>query len=320
MKAIVYHIYGSPAVLTLQDVAKPVPKADEVLVNVRAASVNPYEWHAMRGTPPIRIETGFFKPKEKIIRADIAGSVEAVGENVTQFQPGDAVFGRSIAGGFAEQVCIAENRLAMKPANCSFKEAAAVPLAALTALQGLRDKGHIQAGQHVLINGASGGIGTFAVQIAKSFGAYVTGVCSTKNGEMVHSIGADRVIDYTQNDFTQTNHPYDLILDTVGNRSISAYKRALKPTGRCVILGFSSFGIVFQVLLLGTLTGLTSNKKIGLMNADINQEDLNFMKALLETDQVTPVIDRCYPLESVPEALQYLGKRHARGKVIIDLA
>jgi NADPH:quinone reductase-like Zn-dependent oxidoreductase len=279
MKAIVYTEYGSPEVLQLKEVEKPTAKEDEVLVNVRAVSVNPFEWHHLRGTPfPLRLSSGLLKPKHKILGLDIAGRVEAVGSSVQQFQPGDEVFGTSDFGAFAEYVSAREAALMLKPANISFEEAAAAPVVAFSALQGLRDKGQIQPGQKVLINGASGGVGTFAVQIATSFGAQVTGVCSTRNLDMVRSIGADQVIDYTQEDFTQNGQHYDLILDNVGNRSVSDLKHALNPQGVCVIVGFSSLSLLFQHLVLGSLTSMTGSKKIGLLGAaKPNKKDTTFL-------------------------------------------
>ena len=325
MKAIVYHQYGSPNVLELTEVEKPTPKDDEVLLKVHAASANPADWHLMRGAPfTARFEMGFPKPKNTILGSDIAGRVEAVGSNVTQFQPGDEVFGDKFLcgfGGFAEYVAVAENRIALKPANLTFEEAAAVPLAAFTALQGLRDKGQIQSGQKVLINGASGGVGTFAVQIAKSFGAEVTGVCSTRNLDMVRSIGADHVIDYTQEDFTKNGQTYDLIYCAVGNRSVADYKRALNPNGICVVAGFTTMShMLFQVLFLGAWVSMTGSKKIGAMRTVIpNKKDLVFIKELLEAGEVSPVIDRYYPLSDVPEAIRYLEEGHAKGKVVITV-
>jgi NADPH:quinone reductase-like Zn-dependent oxidoreductase len=279
----------------------------------------------MRGAPFFaRFEMGFPQPKKTILGSDVAGRVKAVGSNVTQFQPGDEVFGDKFScgwSGFAEYVAIAENRIALKPANLTFEEAAAVPLAAFTALQGLRDKGQIQSGQRVLINGASGGVGTFAVQIAKSFGAEVTGVCSTRNLDMVRSIGADHVIDYTQEDFTKNGQTYDLIYCAVGNRSAAAYKRALNPNGICVVAGFTTMPhMLFQVLFLGAWVSRTGSKKIGHMGTVIpNKKDLVFMKELLEAGKVRPVIDRRYPLSEVPEAIRYLEKGHAQGKVVITM-
>ena len=324
MKAITQQKYGSPDVLELQEVDKPVVKDDQVLVRIQAASVNPLDWHFLRGTPRLaRLVMGLLKPKKKILGADIAGRVEAVGRNVTQFQPGDEVFGDSFErglGAFAEYVCVTENALVLKPTGTTFEEAAAVPVAALTALQALRDKGQIQPGQKVLINGASGGVGTFAVQIGKSFGAEVTGVCSTRNLDMVRSIGADQVIDYTQEDFTQNGQSYDLIIDAVGNRSVSDLKRTLSPEGTCVIVGFSSLALLFQAIFLGPVMSLIGSKKIGLMGTvKPNSKDLNILKELLDAGKVVPVIDRRYPLRQVAEAIRYLEEGHARGKVIITV-
>ena len=324
MKAITYTQYGSPDVLQFKEVEKPAPGEDEVLVKIHAASVNAADWHLMRGTPFLaRLANGLQKPKNTKLGADVAGRVEAVGRNVTQFQGGDEVFGcipLHELGSFAEYVCAHEDAVALKPAKMTFEQAAAVPLAAFTALQGLRDKGQIQSGQTVLINGASGGVGTFAVQIAKSFGAEVTGVCSTRNLEMVRSIGADHVIDYTQADFTKNGQRYDLIFDAVGNRSVADYKRALSPSGICAVAGFTNLSRLFQVLFLGAWASRTGSKKIGMMEtAKANQKDLAFLKELLEAGKVVPVIDRCYPLREVPEAIRYLEAGHARGKVIITV-
>jgi NADPH:quinone reductase-like Zn-dependent oxidoreductase len=317
MKAIVYHEYGSPDVLKLEEVEKPTPKDDEVLVKVHAASANPADWHLMRAEPFLaRLENGLLKPKNTKLGADLAGRVEAVGRNVTQFQAGDDVFGGmplDELGSFAEYVCTNEDALVLKPARLTFEQAAAVPLAAFTALQGLRDKGQIQQGQKVLINGASGGVGTFAVQIAKSYGTEVTGVCSTRNLDMVRSIGADHVIDYTQEDFTQNGQRYDLIFDAVGNRSVSDFQRALSPNGICSVAGFTSLSRLFQVMLLG-------GKKIGLMEtAKANKKDLVIIKELLEAGKVVPVVDRAYPLSEAAEAIRYLETGHARGKVVITV-
>ncbi|MBK8900580.1 MAG: NAD(P)-dependent alcohol dehydrogenase [Anaerolineaceae bacterium] len=321
MKAIVCSEYGSPDVLRLEEVEKPIPGDDEVLIRVHAASANPLDWHLMRGAPFIaRLDNGLLKPKNQILGADVAGVVEAIGRNVTEFKPGDAVFGDIFPGGFAEYVCAAEKHLALKPANLSFEAAAAVPVVAFTALQGLRH-GQIQPGQKVLVNGASGGVGTFAVQIAKSFGTEVTGVCSTRNLEMVCSIGADHVIDYTQEDFTKTGQQYDLIYDAVGNRSVADYKRALRPQGSCVIAGFTTLGRLFQHVVLGAWVSMTGNKKVGLMGtAQSDKDDLLFIKKLLEDGKVVPVIDRRYPLSETAAAIRYLEKGHARGKVIITVA
>ena len=321
MKAVVYTKYGPPDVLQLKEVEKPIPKDDEVLVKVHSASVNPLEWHYMRGKPLFMrlMGAGLLKPKNKILGVDIAGRIEAVGKNVKQFQPGDEVFGGgNSGGGFAEYVCVSGIKLALKPASTTFEEAAAIPIAAVTALQGLRDKGQIQSGQKVLINGASGGVGTFAVQIAKSYGAEVTGVCSTRNLEMVRSIGADHVIDYTQEDFTRNGLRYDLIIDAVGNRSIFDFKRALSTRGICVIIGFSPT-ILFQAMFLGPWMSMIGSKKIGLMSAKITDKDLDFLKELFETGKVATVIDRRYPLSETAEAIRYLEEGHARGKVVITM-
>ncbi len=324
MQAIIYTTYGSPDVLQLNDVEKPTPKDNEVLVKVHAASANPLDWHLMRAEPFLaRLENGLLKPKNTKLGADVAGRVEAIGRNVTQFQVGDEVFGAisiNELGGFAEYVCAPEELLALKPAMITFEQAAAVPIAAFTALQGLRNKGQIQPGQKVLINGASGGVGTFAVQIAKSFGTEVTGVCSTRNLEMVRSIGADHVIDYTQADFTKNGQRYDLIFDAVGNRSVSDYKRALSPNGICAVAGFTTLSRLFQVIFLGAWVSKTGSKKIGMMQtAKPNQKDLAFLKELLEAGKVVPVIDRRYPLREVADAIRYLEAGHARGKVIITV-
>lgn len=318
MKAIVYTEYGSPDVLRFEDVEKPVPGNDEVLVRVHAASANPADWHLMRAEPFLaRLANGLLKPKNTRLGADVAGRVEAIGGNATQFQVGDEVFGEMSLdklGSFAEYVCVSEELLALKPAGMTFEQAAAVPLAAFTALQGLRDKGQIQPGQKVLINGASGGVGTFAVQIAKSFGTEVTGVCSTRNLDLVRSIGADHVVDYTQQDFTRTGRRYDLIFDAVGNRSVSDLKRALSSNGICSVAGFTSLSRLFQTVLLG-------GKKVGMMKtAKANKEDLILIKGLLEEGKVVPVIDRRYPLAETAEAIRYLERGHARGKVVITVA
>jgi NADPH:quinone reductase-like Zn-dependent oxidoreductase len=318
MQAITYTQYGSPDVLRLTEVAKPMPADDEVLVKVYAASANPADWHLMRAAPFLaRFANGLRKPKNTRLGADVAGRVEAVGPNVTQFHVGDAVFGcmpLSKLGGFAEYVCANEAFLALKPASISFEAAATVPLAAFTALQGLRDKGHIQSGQTVLVNGASGGVGTFAVQIAKSYGTNVTGVCSTRNVAMVRSIGADHVIDYTKDDFTQNGQRYDLIFDAVGNRSVADLKRALSPTGICAVAGFTSMSGLLQTVVLG-------GKKVGLMQtASPNKNDLVLLKELLEAGKIVPVIDRTYPLREVAKAIAYLEAGHAQGKVVITVA
>lgn len=323
MKAMVYTHYGPPDVLQLKEVARPAVGDDDVLVKIQATGVNAADWHLLRADPFLvrLMGMGLFKPKNTILGADIAGRVEAVGKNARQFQPGDEVFG-DIAGcgfgGFAEYVSVPESALAPKPANLSFVEAAAVPMAAVTALQGLRDKGQIQPGQKVLINGASGGVGTFAVQIAKAFGAEVTAVCSTAKVEQARSLGADHVIDYTREDFTQNGQRYDLILAVNGYHPISAYKRALTPEGVYVMVGGTTTQM-FQALLLGPLMSMIAGKKMGALVAKPDKEDLACVKELLEAGKVVPVIDRCYPLGETAEAIRYVEAGHARGKVIITM-
>ena len=322
MKAVVYTKYGSPDVLQLKEVEKPTPKDNEVLIRIHAASANAADWHLLRGDPfLLRLGYGLLKPNNTILGADIAGRVEAVGNNVTQFQPGDEVFGDISGcglGGFAEYVSVPEHAVISKPASMTFEEAAAVPMAAVTALQGLRDKGQIQPGQKVLIHGASGGVGTFAVQIAKAFRAEVTAVCSTRKVDLVRSIGADHVIDYTHEDFTKNGQRYDLILAANGNRSMFAYKRALAPTGRYVVTG-GSMAQLFQAMLLGPLLSTAGRQNMGNVLARPNQNDLACMKELLEAGKVIPVIDRCYPLSETAEAIRYLEAGHARGKVVITV-
>jgi len=322
MKAIVYHEYGSPDVLKLEEVEKPTPRDDEVLIKVYAASVNAADWHLLRGNPfLLRLFSGLLQPKQKILGADVAGRVEAVGRNVKQFQPGDEVFGdlsECGRGGFAEYVCARENALVLKPVNLTFEEAAAAPLAGVTALQGLREKGQIKPGQQVLIQGASGGVGTFAVQIAKAFGSEVTAVCSTRNVDMVRSIGANHVIDYTQEDFTTNGWQYDLILAANGYHPISAYKRALRPEGTYVMTGGSE-AQMYQAMILGPWISMTGSKKMGNLLERPNQRDLVFLKELLEGGKVVPVIDRRYPLSEVAEAIRYLEEGHAKGKVVITV-
>jgi NADPH:quinone reductase-like Zn-dependent oxidoreductase len=319
MKAIVYRKYGSPDVLELAEVEKPEPNENQVLVKVTAAAVNPLDWHGMRGEPFIaRLGGGLRRPKDPRLGADLAGRVEAVGKNVTEFRPGDEVFGAIGAGAFAEYACTREKNLARKPANLSFELAAAAPVVGYTAVQGFRHAGGVRAGQKVLVNGAAGGIGTFAVQFARSCGAQVTGVCSTRNLEMVRSIGADHVIDYTREDFTRNGRQYDLIYDAIGNRSVFDYRRALGPDGVCVIAGFTSMTRLFEHMLLGPLLTRNSDKKVSMMGiSNANKEDLLFIRELLETGKVIPVIDRCYPLPETAEAIRYLEQGHARGKVIV---
>ena len=322
MKAIVCPKYGSPDILEFKEMEKPIPRDNEILIKVYATSLNAADWHLMRGDPAIyRPVIGLLKPKYKILGADVAGQVERVGKSVTRFKPGDEVFGNLFAcglGGFAEFVCAVEDALVVKPANFKFEEVAAVPLAAISALQGLRDVGQIRSGQKVLINGASGGVGTFAVQIGKSFGAEVTAVCSTGKMEMVKSIGADHVIDYTKEDFTLSDKRYDLILAANGDRSILDYKRALTPIGRYVMIGGSGSQMA-QAIFIGPFISMTSGKKMGNLVATANQKDLVFMKELLESGKIKPVIDRRYTLNQVPDAMRYLEEGHAIGKIVINI-
>jgi len=321
MKAILFTEYGSPDVLQFKDVERPTPRDNEVLIKVHAASANPLDWHSMRGAPFIaRLEFGLQRPRDPKLGADVAGRVEAIGKNVTQFKVGDDVFGDIAKGSFAEYASASEKLFALKPANLTFEAAAAVPVAAFTALQGLRDKGRIQSGQKVLINGAAGGVGTFAVQIAKSYGTEVTGVCSTRNLDMVRSIGADHVVDYTQKDFTRNDQRYDLIFDAVGNLAVADHQRALNSHGIGSIAGFTNLARLFEVIVKGAWVSKTGSQQIGLMEtAQANQEDLLILKELLETNQVVPVIDRTYSLQDTPAAIRYLETGHARGKVIITV-
>jgi NADPH:quinone reductase-like Zn-dependent oxidoreductase len=324
MKAIVYEKYGTPEVIELKEVEKPVPNDDEVLVKVYAASLNAYDWHFLTADIFLirLIAGGIFRPKRTSLGADFAGRVEAVGKNIRQFAPGDAVYGEAYGdggGAFGEYVVVPEKRLALKPANLSFEQAAAVPMAGLTALQGLRDKGGIQAGQKVVIQGASGGVGTYAVQIAKTFGAEVTAVCSTRNVEQARSLGADHVIDYTQEDFTQNGQQYKLIFAANGYHPISAYKRALAPQGVYIMAG-GTVKQLFQGVVLGSWMSRGGDKKMGTFTAETKQEDLITLKEMLEAGKVTPVIDRTYPLSETAEAMRYLGQGHARGKIVIHVA
>jgi NADPH:quinone reductase-like Zn-dependent oxidoreductase len=321
MKAILRNTFGSPDVLELQDIEKPDLTDDEVLVRVRAASVNPADWYGMTGTPYVaRIQVGILKPKSNRLGVDFAGTVEAVGRDVTQFRPGDEVFGGR-SGAFAEYVCV-RNAVAPKPANLTFEQAAAVPVAALTALQGLRDKGRIQSGQKVLINGASGGVGTFAVQIAKSFGAEVTGVCSTRNVDLVRSLGADHAIDYTREDFTRSDRRYDLMLDVAGSRSWSECRRVLNPQATLVIVGAPKGGRLIGPLshiVKVRLAALRSSRKVIFFIAKMNKADMMVLRELLEAGKVTPVIDRRYELSEIADAFRYMGEGHAQGKIVITV-
>jgi NADPH:quinone reductase-like Zn-dependent oxidoreductase len=319
MKAIVYSRYGPPEVLALRDVETPAPKDGEVLVRAHAASVNALDWRPF--TLPlvfVRIlRGGLREPKDTKVGVDVAGRVQAVGAAVTRFRRGDEVFGTA-RGAFAEYVCAAEDALVPKPANVSFEAAAAVPVAALTALQGLRDKGRIQPGQEVLVHGAGGGVGTFAVQLAKALGARVTAVCSPRNVDMVRAIGADHVIDYTREDFTRLGRSYDLIAAVNGDRSVLRYRQALKPGGTCVVLG-GSMKQILQALVLGPVLSRMGNRKVEALMTRGSREDLSFLKDLLAAGKVVPVIDRRYPLERAAEAIEYLVQGHARGKVVLTV-
>jgi NADPH:quinone reductase-like Zn-dependent oxidoreductase len=328
MKAIVYREYGSPDVLRWEDMERPTPGDDGVLIRVRAASVNPLDWKLMKGGPYIlRLLMGLFQPKLKRPGVDVAGEVEAIGRNVTEFKPGDTVFG-TCRGALAEYACTSaspggsRSTLVLKPESVTFEQAAAAPIAALTALQGLRDKGRIRSGQKVLINGASGGVGTFAVQIAKSFGAEVTGVCSTKNVEMVRSLGADRVVDYTREDFTRNRRCYDLLFDCVGNHSLAACRRVLNSKGILVMVGAPSdahLSALLARLIAALVLSKIGSQKLALFLARSNKEDLVLISELMATGKVIPVIDRRYRLSEVGEAFRYAADGHARGKVVITL-
>ena len=321
MKAILCKKYGSPDNLELAEVERPAPADGRVLVKIIAASLNVADYYNLQGGVG-RISGGFMRPKDARVGRDFAGRVEEIGPGVTLFHPGDEVFG-TCPGAFAEYAAAREDRLAFKPPDCSFEQAAAVPVAALTALQGLRDTGQIKAEQKVLIDGASGGVGTFAVQIAKAFGAEVTAVCSTRSQDVARSIGADHVIDYNQEDFVQNNLHYDLILGVNGNHSIFAYRRALSPMGIFVMAGASKKSVLLafiQVALFGPLLSKAGGQKLGFMGlTQINPGDLAYMGELLESKKVVPVIDRRFHLNETAEAFRYLGEGHARGKVIITL-
>lgn len=320
MKAVVFKSYGPPEVLTIEDVEKPTPKDDEVLVRVYASSVNPAEWYGMTGLFLARIGNGLFRPKDIRLGADFAGVVEAVGANVTRFKPGDEVFGGR-SGAFAEYVCVREN-LALKPANITFEEAGGVAIAGLTALQGLRDHGKLRTGQKVLINGASGGVGTFAVQIARALGAEVTAVCSTGNVKLIRSLGADHVIDYTKEDFTRNGKEYDLLLDVAGSRTWREYKRVLKPNSTVVIVGGPKsnriIGPLTHIIKMRVASWRASQKVIFFV-ANFNHNDLMALKDMMETGQVKPVVERTYPLEKICDAMRHLGTGHAKGKLVVTM-
>lgn len=320
MNAIVYTKYGPPEVLELKEVAKPTPRDDEVLIKVQAVSVNRSDWETLRGKPLYARIGGLLKPRHQILGSDVAGRVEMAGRNIRRFQPGDEVFGDILPrmGGFAEYVCARESALALKPASMTFEEAAAIPQAAVIALQAIRDKGRVQPGQKVLINGAGGGAGTFAVQLAKLYGAEVTGVDNTGKLDFMRSLGADHVIDYTREDFTKNGKRYDLILDVVAHRSVFAYKRALRSNGSYFLAG-GSVATILQILLLGAWIRGTTGKRMRILAVRPNTEDVDFMKELIEAGKVTTVIDKTYPLSEVPEAIGYVGEGDARGKVVITV-
>jgi NADPH:quinone reductase-like Zn-dependent oxidoreductase len=317
MKAILWERYGPPETLRMAEVEKPAPGPDEVLVRMLAVSVNPADWHSMRGKPAFsRLTLGLLRPKRKILGVDVAGQVETVGTGVTRFKPGDEVYGNLLDhgyGAFAEFASVPEKAMSLKPATLSFEEAAAVPMAGVTALQGVRHHGELRAGQTVLVNGASGGVGSFAVQIAKSSGAEVTGVTSTRNIDLVRSLGADHVVDYTTTDFARTERRYDLILDTIGNRSVGDLRRALAEGGKAAVTGFSSMGKLMGVSLRG-------GKDITQVAAHVTAEDLEFLSELIEAGKVRPQIDRRYPFAEIPDAIGYLEQGHARGKVVVGMA
>jgi NADPH:quinone reductase-like Zn-dependent oxidoreductase len=321
MKAIVYHKYGSADVLEIREIEKPALTDDGVLVRVHASSINRGDWYAMTGTPYIaRVRLGLLKPKSQLLGVDFAGTVAAVGKDITQFQVGDEVFGGR-TGALAEYVCV-RNAVTLKPGNVTFEQAAAVPVAALTALQALRDKGQLQPGQKILINGATGGVGTFAVQIAKAFGAEVTGVCSTRNVDLVRSIGADHVIDYMREDFTRSGGRYDLMLDVAGSRSWSECRRVLKPQANLIIVGAPKgnrlLGPLSHIIKV-RLAALRSSQKVVFFIAQFNKPDMDVLAELLETGKVTPVIDRRYELSEIADAFRYMGEGHAQGKVVIEI-
>ena len=318
MKAAIFHSYGMD-VLRIEEVEKPTPGEDEVLVKVCATSVNPAEWYGMTGLFLARLGNGLFKPKDKRLGADFAGVVEAVGRQVTDFKPGDEVFGGR-SGAYAEYVCV-QKGIAHKPANITFEQAGGVAIAGLTALQGLRDHGKVQPGQKVLINGAAGGVGTFAVQIAKAFGAEVTAVCSTKNVDLVRSLGADHVIDYTREDFTRTRQRHDLLLDIAGTRSWSEYRRVLTPRATVVIIGGPKGRVIGPLghIIGMRLASFRASQKVVFFVANFNREDLCVLRELMEAGKIKPVVDRIYPLNRINEAMSYLGTGHARAKIVVTI-
>ncbi|HEX4667477.1 MAG TPA: NAD(P)-dependent alcohol dehydrogenase [Chthoniobacterales bacterium] len=324
MKAVIYCDYGEADVLHLAEIAKPVPNDNQLLVRVRAASVNPYDWHFIRGTPYLmRLGVGLRKPKNSRLGVDFAGTVEAVGKNVTEFKPGDEVYGGK-TGAFAQYICVSEKGVVRKPENLTFEQAGSVQIAGMTALQALRKFAHVQPGQRVLINGASGGVGTFAVQIGKALGAHVTGVCSGRNADMVRSLGADEVIDYTKQDFAQSGKQWDVILDNVPNHSLSDCRHSLTAKGKYIMIGgggpedgrwIGPFARVIKLMLLEPFV----NQEMRMMMSDPTKDDMTYLRDLMQSGKVTPVIDRRFSLGQVPEAIWYLEKGHARGKVVITV-
>jgi NADPH:quinone reductase-like Zn-dependent oxidoreductase len=324
MQAIVYHQYGPPQVLELREIDKPVPAADQVLIRVRNASLNPYDWHFLRGTPSlIRIFSGLLHPKFPRLGADVSGEVESVGSQVTGFKPGDQVFG-TCQGAFAQFACASEKTLAIRPEGLTLEQAASLPIAGITALQAVRDKARLQSGQSILINGAAGGVGSFAVQIAKHLGATVTGVCSARNADLVRSIGADSVIDYTREDFTRTGQRYDVIFDLIGNHSLVQIRRALHPQGTFVPCGGGDPGLssarMLACMLGHTVAALFISQRVTGILAKVNTDDLEDLAALVEADFLMPVFDRTFPLAETGAALSYIEQGHARGKVILAVA
>lgn len=320
MKAFTYKSYGNPEVLELSEVEKPQPKDHEIVIKVSAISINPAEWHLLRGSIwMVRLAAGIFKPKNPILGGDIAGEVEAVGQKVTAFQIGDKVFGRSYGGALAEFACLEEKHAAKIDDNCSFEVAASLPLATATALNSLRDKGNIQPGQKVLINGASGGIGTFAVQLAKYYGAEVTGVCSTRNVDLIKSLGAEHVVNYTKEDFTTTGSQYDLIIDLVGNRSISEVNRVLKPKGTCVFVGYSGFKNILGYFIIGAWLSKTTQKDFIVVDTKIKNQDLQFIMELIKRKKIIPILNSQFSFEDTTKAFEHLGTRRTTGKIVIKV-
>jgi len=320
MKAFVNKKYGSPEVLNLEEVCPPSPKDREILVQVKSISINPAEWHSLRASIwLIRLTSGLRVPRNTVLGADIAGTVVAVGDQVTSFQPGDPIMGRGQTGGLAEYTCLLEDQATLLPPQIPPEEAAATPLASITALTALRDKGELLAGEKILINGASGGTGTFAVQLARLFGAEVTAVCSSSNAQLVRWLGATHTVDYTRQDFTQAGENYDLVLDLVGNRSVNDLNRIVKPGGRCVLVGYSNFRRTLGFILKGSWLSRTTSKRFILMNAQTKTEDLASISQLISEKKIKPVIERRFAFTETPQAFDYLGTRRAKGKIVVNL-